>query len=159
MTRTRHGVTKVWVMAGALSLASSTAWGQMFIYPQRGQPPQQQTQDQAECQVWATQQTGVNPGMLAVGPAPAPPPQSSPLRGAARGAALGAVGGAIGGDAGKGAAIGAATGAMIGGMRRRDQMQQQQAQQAQAQQAQAAQMNTFNRAQAACLGARGYTVN
>ena len=48
---------------------------------------------------------------------------------------------------------------MIGGMRRRDQMQQQQAQQEQAQQAQASQMNTFQRAQATCLGAKGYTVN
>jgi len=48
---------------------------------------------------------------------------------------------------------------MMGGMRRRDQMQQQQAQQQQAQQAQANQMNTFQRAQATCLGAKGYTVN
>jgi len=48
---------------------------------------------------------------------------------------------------------------MMGGMRRRDQKQQQQAQQQQAQQAQAMQMNTFQRAQATCLGAKGYTVN
>jgi hypothetical protein len=48
---------------------------------------------------------------------------------------------------------------MIGGMRRRDQVQQQQAQQAQAQQMQASQMDTFSRAQATCLQARGYSVN
>jgi hypothetical protein len=48
---------------------------------------------------------------------------------------------------------------MIGGMRRRDQMQQQQAQQAQAQEAQAAQMDTFKRALATCLSAKGYSVN
>jgi hypothetical protein len=48
---------------------------------------------------------------------------------------------------------------MIGGMRRRDQVRQQEAQQAQAQQMQASQMDTFNRAQATCLQARGYSVN
>src|SRR5205809_2182281 len=160
MTRSRHGWTRAGVAAGALLLASSTAWGQTFVYPQKGQTPQRQAQDQAECQAWATQQTGINPGMvMAQAPPPAQAPQSSPLRGAARGAAVGAVGGAIGGDAGKGAAIGAASGAMIGGMRRRDQVQQQQAQQAQAQQMQASQMDTFSRAQATCLQARGYSVN
>ena len=144
--------------AGFLLFTFATAWGQQFVYPQKGQTPQRQSQDQADCQQWAMQQTGINPGM----PAQAPPPQqpqSSPLRGAARGAAVGAVGGAIAGDAGKGAAIGAAGGAMIGGMRRRDQMQQQQAQQQQAQQMQTSQMDTFNRAQATCLQARGYSVN
>ena len=44
-------------------------------------------------------------------------------------------------------------------MRRRDQVRQQEAQQAQAQQIQATQMDTFNRAQATCLQARGYSVN
>jgi len=48
---------------------------------------------------------------------------------------------------------------MLGGMRRRDQVRQQEAQQAQAQQMQASQMDTFNRAQATCLQARGYSVN
>jgi Glycine-zipper domain len=159
MMRTRHGWTRAGVAALALLLASGTAWGQTFVYPQKGQSPQQQAQDTAECQAWATQQTGINPGMPQQMPMQAPAPTASPLRGAARGAAVGAVGGAIGGDAGKGAAIGAASGAMIGGMRRRDQMQQQQVQQEQFQQAQASQMNTFQRAQATCLGAKGYTVN
>ena len=158
MTRFGHGWTRTGVAALALLLASGTAWGQTFVYPQKGQSPQQQAQDTAECQAWATQQTGINPGMPQQMPAQAPP-TTSPMRGAARGAAIGAVGGAIGGDAGKGAAIGAASGAMIGGLRRRDQMQQQQAQQQQVQQAQAMQMDTFRRAQATCLGAKGYTVN
>ena len=158
MTRARHGCTRAAVAASALLLGASTAWGQLIVYPAKGQTPQQQAADQGQCQAWATQQTGINPAMQAA-PPPAAPPQSSPLRGAARGAAVGAVGGAIAGDAGKGAAIGATTGALVGGMRRRDQMQQQQAQQAQAQQAQAAQMDTFNRAQATCLAGRGYTVN
>jgi len=158
MILTRSVLVKGWVGLGALLLATGSAWGQqVFIYPQRGQSPQQQAQDTGECQAWATQQTG---GAMAAPPvAAAPPPTASPLRGAARGAAVGAVGGAIGGDAGKGAAIGAATGAMMGGMRRRDQMQQQQAQQAQAQQMQAAHADTYKRALATCLGAKGYSVN
>ena len=135
-------------------LISGTSWGQTFVYPQKGQTPQRQAQDQAECQAWATQQTGINPGMPAASAPPAQAPQGGLLRGGARGAAVGAVGGAIAGDAGKGAAIGAATGAMVGGMRRRDQVRQQEAQQMQAQQ-----MDTFNRAQATCLQARGYSVN
>jgi OmpA family protein len=157
----RRGWTKGSVVVGALLFATGSAWGQQtFVYPQKGQSPQQQAQDQGECQAWATQQTGINPMAMASAPSTASTqPQSSPLRGAARGAAVGAVGGAIGGDAGKGAAIGAATGAMVGGMRRRDQMEQQQAQQAQAQQAQAVQIDTYKRALSSCLSAKGYSVN
>ncbi len=157
----RLGWMKGLAVVGALLFATGSVWGQQtFTYPQKGQSPQQQAQDQAECQTWATQQTGVNPMAMASAPSMAPAqPQSSPLKGAARGAAVGAVGGAIGGDAGKGAAIGAASGAMIGGMRRRDQMQQQQAQQAQAQQTQTVQVDTYKRALSTCLGAKGYSVN
>jgi hypothetical protein len=148
---------KGWMVTGALLVASGSAWGQqIFVYPQRGQSPQQQAQDTNECQGWATQQTG---GPNAPQMAAAPPPTTSPMRGAARGAAVGAVGGAIGGDAGKGAAIGAATGAMVGGMRRRDQMRQQEAVAAQNQQAQAHQSENYKRALASCLGAKGYQVN
>jgi len=156
MTHTRSVIMKGWVVTGALLLVTGSAWSQqVFIYPQKGQSPQQQAQDTSECQAWASQQTGGAPP-----PASAPPPPTaSPARGAARGAAVGAVGGAIAGDAGKGAAVGAATGAMIGGMKRRDQMQQAQAQQAQAQQSQAAHADTVKRALATCLGAKGYSVN
>jgi len=153
------GWTSAGAVAGVLLLGSSTGLAQSFVYPQKGQTPQRQAQDQAECQAWATQQTGINPGMPAAPPPTAQAPQGGLVRGGARGAAVGAVGGAIAGDAGKGAAVGAATGAMIGGMRRRDQVRQQEAEQAQYQQAQAQNMSTFNRAQATCLQARGYSVN
>lgn len=159
MTLTKFGRAGGWVVVGTLLLATGPAWGQqVFVYPQKGQNPQQQAQDTAECQAWATQQTGVNP-MAGPAPVATTAPTTSPLKGAARGAAVGAVGGAIAGDAGKGAAIGAAGGAMIGGMRRRDQMEQQQAQQAQAQQVHSAQLDTYKRALATCLGAKGYSVN
>ena len=139
------------VVAATVTL-SLLAWGgsalaQGYVYPARGQSPQQQQKDQAECQGWAIQQPGANPAAVA---AP-PPPQGQVARGAARGAAVGAAGGAIGGNAGKGAAAGAAAGALVGGVRRRDQQHAAQAAQADANAA-------FDRAYAACLEGRGYTV-
>jgi hypothetical protein len=63
--------------------------------------------------------------------------------------------GAIAGDAGKGAAIGAVGGTVVGGSRaRRNQRAAQANSQAQTQGA----MDTFNRAFAACMEGRGYTV-
>lgn len=170
-----------WLAAAAFvtGLASAPAAAQqLYIYPTKGQSPEQQNRDRYECHTWAVQQTGFDPMNAQVAQYPAtsapPPAQEAPrgglLRGGARGAAIGAVGGAIGGNAGKGAAIGAATGALIGGFRRRDQRrrQQQQQQNYQQQQAQAqaqyqanasAQRGAYNRAMSACLSGRGYTVN
>jgi hypothetical protein len=136
-------------------LGAASAWGQqLFIYPQRGQSPQQQERDRFECHQWAVQQTGFDP-TRAMAPPPAAPPTTGAMGGAARGAAIGAVGGAIGGNAGRGAAIGAGTGALFGAMRRNSQIREAQA-------SQGAQMNqqrdAYNRAMAACLAGRGYTV-
>ena len=139
-------------------LAATCAWGQqLYIYPQRGQSFDQQAVDKAECQRWATEQTGYNPATPPPPPTPGAP-QGGMFRGAFGGAALGAVGGAIGGDAGKGAAIGAGVGALFGGFRRMRAMEEEQAQMAnyQAQTAQAT--GGFNRAYSACLQGRGYTV-
>jgi hypothetical protein len=153
-------------LAGTLSLipASMASAQQPIVYPARNQSAEQSERDKGECNVWAQQQTGVNP-MSAPGPvaaAPPPPPQGGVLRGAARGATVGVIGGAIGGDAGKGAAIGAAGGALIGGFRQRDQRKAQeqayhQSQQQQTQQYEQARAS-FTRAYAACLEGRGYTV-
>lgn len=130
-----------------------------YIYPTKGQSQDQQNRDRYECHDWAVSQTGFDPTQ-AQGPGYVPPPQQGQVaRGAVGGAAIGAVGGAIGGDAGKGAAIGAGAGALIGGVRRRQQQQQYQDQVSQQQNAYAAQQNAYNRALAACLQGRGYTVN
>jgi hypothetical protein len=143
-----------------IGLVASLALGQdVFIYPTQGQSPEQQNRDRYECHTWAVQQTGYDPSKGQASAAPPPPPAGGgAVRGATRGAAVGAIGGAIAGDAGKGAAIGAATGGLLGGMRRQEQYrQQQQAQANQAAQQQAARSN-YNRALAACLSGRGYTV-
>jgi hypothetical protein len=143
----------------ALLVGGSASAQQMFVFPNQGQSQAQQNQDTGECQTWATNQTGFNPMMAGSTPPPAnEPSQGGVLRGGARGAAVGAVAGAIAGNAGKGAAIGAASGGLIGGMRRNDQQRQQNANarnwQAQQDQARA----NWNRAFAACMQGKGYTV-
>ena len=92
----------------------------VIAYPAKGQKPEQQTKDEAECYNWSKQQSGYDP--LSPPPAAQPAQATGPVadgsraRGAVRGAAAGAVIGEIAdNDAGKGAAIGAAAGAMAGG--------------------------------------------
>ena len=146
---------------------AATASAQTYVYPERGQSPQQQEFDRGQCYSWAVQQSGFDPANPQVASA-APPPMSGPpqggmFRGAAGGAALGAVGGAIGGNAGRGAAIGAGVGALFGGFRRmrwqEEQQQQQQSYQAQQQGAMAQGHANYNRAFGACMAGRGYTVS
>jgi hypothetical protein len=135
---------------------------QPVVYPAKGQSAEQQQKDNGECYTWAKQQTGVDPVAVAQqSSAAAPPaaPQGERVAGAARGAVAGAVIGEIANDdAGEGAAIGAAAGVVAGGARqrrsRRAQEQQQQQAQGQTQQA----MSNYNRAFAACMEGRGYTI-
>jgi hypothetical protein len=139
---------------------------QVFIYPSRGQSPQQEQFDKGQCYSWAVQQTGfdpMNPQVYTPPPPPSGAPQGGLFRGAAGGAAMGAVGGAIGGNAGKGAAIGAAVGGLFGLLRRarsaEEQQQQEQSYQAQ-QQANLGQARaSYNRAFSTCMTGRGYTVS
>jgi len=138
-----------------------------YIYPSRGQSPQQEQFDKGECYTWAVQQSGFDPANPQVA-SPVPPPtpgapEGGLFRGAAGGAALGAVGGAIGGSAGEGAAIGAAVGGLFGAMRRARYAEEQQQQQAtfnaQRQNSLAQGRANYNRAFAVCMTGRGYTVN
>lgn len=149
---------RVGALCAAVLLLVSAAQAAPVAYPAKGQSAQQQQADESACYSWAKSNTGIDPQQVAA----TPPPPSGPavgggerVQGAARGAAGGAVIGAITGDAGKGAAVGAAAGTMVGGSRAR---QNRRAQQANAQQQQAGAMDTFNRAFAACMQGRGYTV-
>jgi hypothetical protein len=145
-------------LALGLTLASA-ANAQQYVYPAKGQTPQQQKSDEAACYTWAVQQTGFDPAKPPASQA-APKPATTAtgttpgagIRGAARGAVVGEV---AGGDAGAGAAAGAAVA--------RSQSRKQNAAAAQQgqQQAQAAtqqQQAGFAKARAACLEGRGYTV-
>jgi hypothetical protein len=156
----------------------------MFAFPKNGQSADQQLKDESECYGMAKQRTGID----AQAPPPkglseeekklaqqqaaenAPKAQGGRARGAARGAAGGAAIGAIAGDAGKGAAAGAVAGTMKGGMAQRSanaQSKQQAAGQTAAAQKKAEEemlrnhqegMDTFQRAFAACMDARNYSV-
>jgi hypothetical protein len=145
-----------------LSVASIGFAQQPIIYPAKGQTPAQQQKDEGECHAWAKQTTGVDPVALAQNSSsqPAPSgPQGERVRGAARGAAAGAVVGEIANDdAGQGAAVGAVAGVVAGGARQRRTAQAQQQQQQQVQQQTQQALATYNRAVAACLEGRGYTI-
>jgi hypothetical protein len=142
----------------AVGLAVPSALAQQYVYPAKGQNAQQQKKDEGECYSWAVQQSGFDP---AKPPAQQPATQApttatgtTPGAGA-RGAARGAVVGGIMGDAGAGAAAGAV--AARGQSRRQNAAAGQQQQQAASQQQQAGQ-GAFQKARAACLEGRGYTV-
>lgn len=150
-------------LAGVVVMLLSTAgWAQseMVIYPTKNQTKEQQDKDNFECYGWAKQQSGFDP--MAPPTASAPPPQQqAPKGGVGRGALRGAaVGGIV--DGSDGAKTGAAAGAVVGGVRRRDQRRQQQVEQQQYEQQQAAQYqgnrDSYNRAYAACMDGRGYSV-
>jgi hypothetical protein len=137
-----------------------------FVYPEKGQSPEQMEKDKFDCYKWAKQQTGFDP-MQAPQAAPAPPPsspqhQGQVVQGAAKGAAVGAIGGAVAGDAGKGAAVGAAVGGGVGAVRKRSDYKEQQAQYQQTVQQQQAQYEQqrgqYDRAYGACMEGRGYVL-
>ena len=157
-------IAKIIIPAAALAAGVLICHGTMaqgFVYPAQGQTPEQQVQDEAECNAWATQQTGFDPitasGPQVVGAGPSAGGQV--VGGAATGAALGTIGGLIGGNTGRGAAIGAGVGAAgglfnsIGQDRQRERTQQQ----VNAQHDAARQQ--FFDARATCLRGRGYTVS
>lgn len=152
-------VRKSAIVAACAALFATGAFAQQYVYPAKGQSPEQQKKDESACYQWAVQQTGVDPSKPAAAPAAPPPPTTATgttpgagVRGAARGAVVGEI---VGGDAGTGAAVGAA--AARGQSRRQNAAQAQQQQQA-AQQATSSQQAAFAKARAACLEGRGYTV-
>jgi Glycine-zipper domain len=160
-------ISKTITLTVATTLISGLAFAaDLMIYPAKGQSPEQQNRDQYECHRWAVQQTGFDPSnpssaSTASGSDRRATPllgrgsQPNAVRGGARGAALGAVGGAIAGDAGKGAAAGAAVGGLGGAIRRRDQANNQTTS---ANSAAMSKVNAYNRAMAACMSGRGYSV-
>lgn len=148
----------VWMLFGVVTLACE-AGAQQYIYPAKGQSPEQQKRDESACYSWAVEQSGFDPAK------PPPPKQAAKpattasgttpgtgVRGAARGAIVGEV---VGGDAGAGAAAGAVV------ARSRSRRQNAEAEQQAQQQQEAAtqqQHSAFGKARAACLEGRGYTV-
>ena len=156
----------------------------VFVFGKNGQGADQQLKDESECYGGARQQTGIDPkapppaGKSAEQKAAeqkaaadnAATPKGGRARGAARGAAGGAAIGAIAGDTGKGAAAGAVAGTMKGGMQQRQASaaakqqaagkvaEEQKAEDERVKLAHAEGLDTFQRAFAACMDARNYSV-
>ncbi len=133
----------------------------LYVFPSEEQDKEQQELDEYNCYKWAKEQTGINPVTVQQIEAEQvdTSPDGSAVVGAAGGAAAGAAIGAIAGDAGKGAAIGAVVGGMAGrrGKVAGDQQAQQQSNQAAAAKEKEL-MENFNKAFAACMEGKGYTV-
>jgi len=141
-----------------------------IIYPAQGQSQDQLEKDKFECYTWAKGQTGFDPMQVPTASSPAPSQEKKSVGGSAvvggvMGGAGGAViGGILGGSKGarKGAAIGGLSGGTIGGVRSSQQNRQAEQQRKQWEQQQTnqymQQRNAYNRAHAACLEGRGYTV-
>ena len=145
-------------LAFALAMISSAS-AQQFVYPAKGQSPEQQKSDESACHSWAVQQTGVDPSNPKPQQQAAGQPttatgasRGSGARGAARGAVVGEL---VADDARSGAAVGAV--AARGQSRRQNAAANQQAQQQQ-QAAGQQQSSAYSKARAACLEGRGYSV-
>jgi hypothetical protein len=147
----------------------------VYVFPTKGQPAQQQSTDEAACYNWAVQNTGSDPFALQKQSQQeqqqaAQTQQQIAQSGKGAGAA-GAVGGAaagalIGGIAGHDAAAAAGWGALAGAViaRRRTERakagasQEVEQQNQQAQQATAEQIENFKKAFSVCLEAKNYMV-
>ena len=139
-------------------LAAPVGASEAYVYPKAGQSDEQMEKDKYDCYQWAKKESGFDPMERPTATSEAPETKGGAVRGAAGGAAIGAVAGAIAGDAGKGAAIGAASGGLVGGMRRQGSRRAQKDwakdQSAQYERAR----SEYNRAWAACLEGKDYTV-
>ncbi len=144
-----------------VSFTEANAQG-LIVYPANGQNDQQMEQDKYSCHQWAVGQTGYDPTQGASAPqASGGSPSGGVVSGAAKGALVGAaVGGIVSGSSGakKGLGAGAAAGGLLGGMHRQSQAAEQQRAQQQSQAQAAQKQSEYNRAFAACLESKGYTV-
>jgi hypothetical protein len=154
----RAAASALAILLGA-ALAIPAFAGDLFIFPNKDQTPEQQEQDQGACYVWAKNQSGFDP-ITANSEAPrnTEPNKGGVVRGGLGGAAVGAAVGAIAGNAGKGAAMGAAGGGLIGGMRRSSQRSEQKARKKDWENQQQGNRDSYLRAYTACLEGKGYTV-
>lgn len=135
-----------------------------IIFPAKGQSQEQTEKDKLSCYQWAKNETGFDPMQTPTASAP-PPQQQAGQGGALKGAAAGAAAGALikkSGSRSKGAATGAVVGGVLGGARqagqaRQDEQARQEWEQQQAKEY-AQKRTTYNRAFAACMESKGYTV-
>lgn len=142
--------------------ATGTALAQdLYIYPAKGQSAEQQDKDKYECYGWARDNSGFDP-MAAPTTTSARPRTEEKSHGALKGAAIGAVGGKVFGSSKKTTRTAAAAGGLLGGVRQHQHNTREQQKVDDWEQREASKYannrNNYNRAYAACLEGRGYTV-
>ena len=134
---------------------------ELTIYPAKDQSAEQQEKDKFECYQWAKNDSGFDP--METPKASTPPPSGEKKKGGgAKGALGGAALGAIIGDSSKSAKRGTAAGGLVGGARQASSNKQVEQDRQQWEQQETANYsnnrNNYNRAYAACLEGRGYSV-
>jgi len=162
-------IAKFIIITTTIFWSGSVCAQEMVIYPSQGQSSEQIEQDKFQCYTWSKNESGFDPMALPTTSEP-PPAKEAQKGGVVKGAVRGTlVGGAIGAIAGnsksdtrKGLKAGAASGALIGGIRRNDQVKQEAQQRKDWEQQQVNQYaqgrTNYNRAYAACMEGRGYSV-
>ena len=156
------------------SISSFVYAGQMgtYAFPQKGQSPEQQTQDEGGCAQWATGQTGLNPAVLQyqqqevqadlqTASQQANKPQMGRRlgRAALTGAAMGSMDKEMKDGAGKGAAMMATMGASKAMGEKQEQKAQAPLNAANSKAAKVeADTQTYVRAYSACMEGKGYSI-
>lgn len=140
----------------------------IIVFPAKGQTPEQQEADEWACLEWSINQSGLGPNagqqdVQAAGDAAKAQAKEATtgaaVAGAAKGAAVGAIFGAITGDTGEGAAVGAVAGGLKGRQAKKQAEKQAEAQaEAKVAADNKAKLETIKKGMAACLEAKGYTI-
>jgi hypothetical protein len=175
LVTTSHAAAQAPEAQPAPTQKSLSATMNVYVFPTKGQPPEQQSQDEAACYQWAVQNTGTDPFELQKKAEQqkqqtqqaeqqiAQAGKGAGAKGAVGGAAAGAlIGGISHSDVGDAALYGAAAGAIIA-RRRAKEGQAQASQELEKQSQQAAQatqqqMDNFKKAFSVCLEAKNYLV-
>jgi hypothetical protein len=139
-----------------LLVAGQAMAQELSIYPAKDQSAEQQEKDKFECYSWAKNDSGFDPMAVPKTTTPAPTAEKK------KGGAVGAIGGKVFGSSSKTTKRSAAAGALVGGARQSSSNKQVEQDQKQWEQQESANYannrNNYNRAYAACLEGRGYSV-
>jgi len=138
-------------------LSTSYVSADPIIFPAQGQSAEQQEKDKFECYSWAKKQSGFDP-MSSTDTATAQAQAQTKSGGAAKGALVGGVAGAVFGNKSKHTRRSAAAGAVVGGASQNSSNRKSQDAANQYNAGVAGGRSGYDRAHAACLEGKGYTV-
>jgi predicted lipid-binding transport protein (Tim44 family) len=153
-------LNKMAVTLVAACCGAGTALADLYVYPKDGQSTEQTDKDKFECYNWAKKDSGFDPMATPRTTSAAPSGQArsgTMVKGGLGGAAIG---GLLGGRSGAGK--GALAGGLIGGVHQHQHNKNVESERSQWEQQESDNYsnnrNNYNRAYAACLEGRGYSV-